>query len=100
MDEAIGSKITDYLIKPVNPKQILLAIKKNIDTKRLVSEKSTFEYQIQFSQIDELIGNAKSFDDWVNIYKKLVYWELELEKSFQNTMDEILQMQKTAANPS
>ncbi len=98
MDEAIGSKIDDYLIKPVNPKQILLSIKKNIDTKRLVSAKTTTAYQSEFSKLGGLINYAKRFEDWVDIYNKLIYWELELEQSSDSGMDEILKMQKTEAN--
>jgi DNA-binding response OmpR family regulator len=98
MDEAIGSKIDDYLIKPVNPKQILLTIKKNIDTKRLVSEKTTTAYQSEFSKLGGLINRANRFEDWVDVYNKLVYWELELERTRNSGMDDILKMQKTEAN--
>ncbi|MFO7827526.1 MAG: bifunctional response regulator/alkaline phosphatase family protein, partial [Bacteroidales bacterium] len=98
MDEAIGSKIADYLIKPVNPKQILLSIKKNIDTKRLVSEKSLSAYQSEFGKIGIKISEANSFNDWVDLYKKLVYWELELEENRDSGMQEVLQMQKSEAN--
>jgi len=98
MDEAIGSKIADYLIKPVNPKQILLSIKKNIDTKRLISQKASSNYQSQFNDITGLIYGAQSFEDWINVHKKLVFWELELESTSQSAMNEILTMQKTEAN--
>ncbi len=98
MEEAIGSKIADYLIKPVNPNQILLTIKKNIDTKRLVSEKTTSDYQIQFSQITSRINTASSYNDWVDIYKLLCFWEIELDSHSQTAMDEVLLMQKSEAN--
>lgn len=98
MDEAIGSKIADYLIKPVNPKQILLTIKKHIDSRRLVTQKTTSAYQVQFSQIGLLINNANSFEDWVNIYKKLVFWEQELEVSDETGMNQVLAMQWSEAN--
>jgi CheY-like chemotaxis protein len=98
MEEAIGSKIADYLIKPVNPNQILLSIKKNIDTKRLVSEKTTSDYQMQFSRISSSINTAKTYNDWVEIYQLLCFWELELESSSQAAMDEVLLMQKSEAN--
>lgn len=98
MDEAIGSKIADYLIKPVNPKQILLTIKKNIDNRRLVSEKTTSAYQVQFSQIGTLINAAYTFDNWVEIYKKLVFWEHELENLDESEMNEVLAMQWSDAN--
>lgn len=98
MEEAIGSKIADYLIKPVNPNQILLSIKKNIDTKRLVSEKTSSDYQMQFSQISQKINFAASYNDWVDIYKLLCFWEIELETSSQTAMDEVLLMQKSEAN--
>jgi CheY-like chemotaxis protein len=98
MEEAIGSKIADYLIKPVNPNQILLTIKKNIDTKRLVSEKTTSDYQIQFSQISSQINAASTYNDWIEIYQLLCFWEIELENSSQTAMDEVLLMQKSEAN--
>ena len=98
MDEAVGAKIADYLIKPVNPKQILLTLKKNIDQKRLVTEQTTSKYQMQFAQIGMQINERLSFEEWKEIYKKLVYWELELSESEDSAMDEILGMQKEEAN--
>jgi len=98
MEDAIGSKISDYLIKPVNPKQILLSLKKNLDTTRLVSEKSTSKYQQEFREIGMMLGDNLDATDWIDLYKKLIYWELELEKSKESGMDEIFQMQKTEAN--
>lgn len=98
MEEAIGSNISDYLIKPVNPNQILLTIKKNIDKKRLVSEKTTMTYQSQFGKITSDINSARSFQDWQEIYKNIVYWELALEKSSDSAMDEVLSHQKQEAN--
>jgi len=100
MDEAIGSKIADYLIKPVNPKQILLAIKKNTENKRLINEKTTSKYQNEFVKLGIQINETRTFEDWIEVYKKLVYWELELAKSQDNTMDEVLALQKYEANGS
>jgi CheY-like chemotaxis protein len=98
MDEAIGAKISDYLIKPVKPNQLLLSIKKNIDTRRLVSEHTTSAYQSEFAQIGMLINTAYCFDDWVDIYKKLTYWDLELKSSMEDGLQEIIQMQWSEAN--
>ena len=98
MEEAIGSKISDYLIKPVNPNQILLSLKKNLDTKRLISEKTTSSYQQEFRQIAMRMGDRLDVEDWKELYKKLVYWELELDGSSDSGMDEIVDMQKTEAN--
>ena len=98
MDEAVGSKIADYLIKPVNPKQILLSLKKNIDQKRLVTKQTTSAYQMQFAKIGTQINDRLSYQEWTDIYKKLVYWEIELSQSDDSTMDEILAMQKEDAN--
>ncbi|MCF8457944.1 MAG: PglZ domain-containing protein [Bacteroidales bacterium] len=98
MDEAIGSKIADYLIKPVNPKQILLSIKKIIDQKMLITRKTTSDYQSEFGKIGMMINDSLSYEDWVEVYKKLVYWELELDRSNDSSMEEVLKMQKTEAN--
>ena len=98
MDEAIGSKISDYLIKPVNPKQILLTLKKNIDQKRLVTQQTTSAYQTQFSQIGMQINDRLNYEEWKDVYKKLVYWEIELSGSADPAMDQILAMQKDDAN--
>jgi len=100
MDEAIGSKIADYLIKPVNPKQILLSIKKLIDHERLVTEKTTHDYQSEFGRIGMDINYAQSFDEWVNIYKRLTHWNIQLEDSTDPGMKEILAMQHNDANSS
>lgn len=98
MEEAIGSKISDYLIKPVNPKQILLTIKKNLDTSRLVSEKTTINYQQEFRKIGMSLHNNMTFDEWKDIYKKLVYWEIELGSIEETGLNEILQTQKDEAS--
>ncbi len=98
MDEAVGSKIDDYLIKPVNPKQIILSIKKNVENKRLITEKTTSKYQTEFRKISMEINEVSGFEKWKQLYKNLVYWELELDKSGDNTMDEVLIQQKEDAN--
>ena len=97
MNMAIGNKIADYLTKPVNPSQILLTLKKNIHKKEIVSEHTTTVYRSEFGRIGMQINDSLSFSDWVEVYKKLVFWELELAEA-ENGMDEMLRMQKTEAN--
>ncbi|MFA5195941.1 MAG: response regulator, partial [Bacteroidales bacterium] len=98
MEDAIGSNISDYLIKPVNPHQILLCLKKNLDNKRIVSEKTTQAYQQQFRNIGMEISNRLTHDEWIEVYKKMTFWELELEKSNDESMNEVLRLQKAEAN--
>jgi len=98
MEEAIGSQIDDYLIKPVNPNQILLTLKKIIDNQRLVREKTTSDYQQEFRQILMDINSGLNYDDWVNVYKKIINWELKLDDSNTESMADILAIQKSQAN--
>jgi DNA-binding response OmpR family regulator len=98
MEDAIGSKIADYLIKPVNPNQILLSLKKILDNKRIISEKTTSGYQQEFRSIGMSLSDRLSWQEWTEVYRKLVFWELELEKSHDQSMQEILTMQKQEAN--
>jgi CheY-like chemotaxis protein len=98
MNEAIGSQITDYLIKPVNPNQVLLSLKKIIDNRRLVAEKTTSAYQQQFRDLFMALNNNPGYNDWMDIYKKLVYWELEMQKSDSPEMREVFESQKSEAN--
>ncbi|WP_126970016.1 T9SS response regulator signal transducer PorX [Gynurincola endophyticus] len=98
MDEAIGSQINDYLIKPVNPNQVLLSLKKIIDNKRLVAEKTTTAYQQDFRHLFMALNDNPKHQDWIEIYKKLVYWELEMEKADSPEMLEVFQTQKNEAN--
>ncbi len=98
MEEAIGSKIADYLIKPVNPNQILLSLKKNLDHSRLVSAKTTSNYQQEFRKISMDLAMVNSHEDWIELYKKLVYWEIQLESISDTGMIEILEAQKNEAN--
>lgn len=100
MDEAIGSQMADYLIKPVNPKQILLSIKKNINKKELITKQTTSAYQMQFGKLGMEINDSFSISDWEEVYRKLTYWELELNNSDDKAMDEVLKMQKNEANKS
>lgn len=98
MEEAIGSKIADYLIKPLNPSQILLSVKKIFDNKRLVTEKTNLNYQQEFRKISMAFMDDMNHEAWADIYKKLVYWELELDTSDSNDMKDVFETQKTEAN--
>lgn len=97
MDQAVGSKIADYLIKPVNPNQILIAIKKHLHSERLVSEKTTRDYREEFGRLGMLINDADSIEAWCDLYRKLVYREMELADTATG-MDELLETQKREAN--
>ena len=97
MNQAIGAKIADYLIKPVNPNQILLTLKKNIHKRDIITETTNTNYQQNMGRIAMQINDASTAEDWIEVYKNLVYWELELEHA-DNNMSEMLRMQKEEAN--
>ncbi|MBO5692486.1 MAG: PglZ domain-containing protein [Tidjanibacter sp.] len=97
MDKAIGSKIADYLIKPINPNQVLLSIKKNVHREQLVTEQTTADYRAEFGKISLSLGEARSFADWCAIYRKLVGWEMELTESSDRSVRDILSYQKSEA---
>lgn len=98
MEEAIGAKISDYLIKPVNPNQILSAIKKNLDVKRLVSERAMSDYQREFRELTMRMMGRLDAADWVEIYERLTHWRVELSRSEDTGMQEVLDMQYTDAD--
>ena len=97
MDQAIGAKIADYLIKPVNPSQILLTLKKNIHRKEIVSEVTQSGYQQAYQQLSLQITGCKTWGDWADVYKCLMHWELELSDTDSQMMG-VLAMQKEEAN--
>ncbi len=97
MDQAVGNKIADYLIKPVNPNQILLSIKKNLHSDELISEQATSDYRQEFARISMQINDCNSLEDWQELYRKLVFWEMELTAA-DTGMSEMLAMQKAEAN--
>lgn len=97
MDQAIGSKIADYLIKPVHPNQILLTLKKNIHKHDIVAAETNRNYQQNFARLSMQINDSCTADDWKEIYRQLVFWELELQEA-DSTMHEMLAMQKSEAN--
>jgi CheY-like chemotaxis protein len=98
MDDAIGGKIADYLIKPVNPNQILLSLKKALDSQRLLSEKTNTDYRKEFGQIGVTINDNLNPEEWAELYKKIIYWELEMDKLQDKSMLDVLKMQKADAN--
>ena len=98
MEDAIGGKISDYLIKPVNPNQILLSLKKILNHKDLIAEKTTENYQKEFGRLTQELHSLESYQDWINHFEKLVYWELELESLEDPSMFEIFESQKIESN--
>src|SRR6218665_3722223 len=98
MEDAIGSKIADYLIKPVNPNQLLLCLKKNLDHRKLISQKTNANYQQEFRQLGMQLNGRLDAQEWTEVFKKLVYWELEFEGLEDKGMREILKAQKKEAN--
>jgi len=98
MEEAIGSKITDYLIKPVNPNQILISLKKILESTKFVAEKTIDSYRKSFQELNTKILNASSVLEWKKIYKKILYWELELDEINSPELHEIFSFQKNESN--
>jgi len=98
MEDAIGAKIADYLIKPLNPNQILLSVKKLLDNKRLITEKTNMSYQQDFRNIAMAYNDRMDHAEWADVYKKLVYWELEIDNTENKSMADIIYMQKDEAN--
>lgn len=98
MEEAIGSKIADYLIKPVNPNQLLLCLKKNLDQGKLVSQKTNSSYQTEFRQLGMQLNSRLDFNEWKDVFRKLTYWDLEFKGIEDQGMKEILTAQQKEAN--
>jgi DNA-binding NarL/FixJ family response regulator len=98
METAIGSKIADYLIKPVNPNQILSSVKKIVQGQQLVNRQVNSNYQRSFSELSMALMDSPNADEWQDLYRRLVYWELELDHTTGGSMQEVFQAQKTEAN--
>jgi CheY-like chemotaxis protein len=98
MEAAIGSQIADFLIKPVKPQQILLCLKKNLDQESIVNRQTTTAFRTEFSSIGNMIASADSFAGWIEVYRKLVFWQSELLRSTDEGMREVLKMQESDAN--
>ncbi len=98
MEDAIGSNIADYLIKPVKPSQILLSLKRNLENKKLAGEKATQIYQQEFREISMRLQDRLTYEGWGDVYRKLVRWDIELEKSDDEGISEVLKMQMNEAN--
>lgn len=97
MNQAIGGKIADYLIKPVNPNQLLLSLKKNLQQNSIISETTNTNYRQEFSQLGEQMSNSLSFEEWKDLYRRIIFWDIELEQG-DRQMSELLEMQKQEAN--
>ncbi len=98
MNKAIGSKIADYIIKPVNPNQVLLSIKKCVHSQQLVTEQTMADYRSEFGRISSSLQMADNFTDWSNLYRKLMSWEIELSESTDESLREVIRYQKNEAN--
>ena len=97
MNQAVGQNIADYLIKPVNPNQILLTLKKFIHRREIVAEVTQNAYQQQFQQLSMQMMDCQTWNDWADLYRQLVRWELQLSAT-DSAMADMLRMQKEEAN--
>ena len=98
MEQAIGSQISDYILKPVNPNQILLSLKKNLQEDKLVEEKTILEYQQEFRNLSMELSYLRTYQDWAEYYKKILNWELKFDKIANTDFNDLLQSQKEEAN--
>jgi len=98
MNDAIGGKISDYLIKPVNPNQILIALKKILNKKNLIEEKTIQSYQKEYGNLSNSFLELNSIEEWISLYEKMTYWDLELEKLDDSGMFDIFKTQMKEAN--
>lgn len=98
MEQAIGSEISDYILKPVNPNQILLSLKKNLHEDHLVEQKTILEYQQEFRNLSMELSYLNSYQDWAEYYKKILNWEIKFDRVFDSEFAHLLQSQKEEAN--
>ena len=98
MEQAIGSQIADYILKPVNPNQVLLSLKKNLQQDTLVEQQTISEYQQEFRNLSMELSNLHNYEDWAEYYKKILNWEIKFDKVFDSEFSELLQNQKEEAN--
>ena len=95
MEQAIGQKIADYLIKPVNPSQILMCLKKHVHQQAIVSEQVQQNYRQEWGDISYMIDTASTIEEWQAIERTLSKWDIELENS---AMRSLIEDQRTQAN--
>jgi len=98
MEQAIGSQISDYILKPVNPNQVLLSLKKNLQEDNLVEQKTILEYQQEFRNLSLELSYLRTYQDWAEYYKKIMNWEIKFDKIVNNEFADLLQSQKEEAN--
>ncbi|TDX82735.1 PglZ domain-containing protein [Epilithonimonas xixisoli] len=98
MEQAIGSQIEDYILKPVNPNQVLLSLKKILQSESLVEQKTIVDYQQEFRNLSMELSYLRTYQDWAEYYKKILNWEVKFDKVSDNEFGDLLQNQKEEAN--
>jgi CheY-like chemotaxis protein len=98
MEDAIGQKIDDYLTKPVNPSQILLACKKILDSKNITSEQKSRKYTEELCQVSESLQRPLNYKEWVDLNLNLFKWDLEIDSSMEPQYRQILNDQRRECN--
>jgi response regulator of citrate/malate metabolism len=99
MEDAIGGQISDYLIKPVNPNQILLTVKRLLDRRRLESEKISQSYLKQFNELSARFDTCTDWREWIDIYRQLTRWDMDLQQG-DEALQQVLADQFQQANQS
>jgi CheY-like chemotaxis protein len=81
MNQAIGKQITDYLTKPVNPSQVLMAAKRILESKKIIQNQFTRDYVQQSNQLRNKLYGPMEAEDWIEAHRLLSTWDVEIDKN-------------------
>jgi DNA-binding response OmpR family regulator len=98
MEEAVGSKITDYLLKPINPNQVLVTCRKILDARKITGDVLSRDYAQEFQQISRDLAQGLSIRQWIDLHGKLTSWEMEFEARPELGLQQTLSDQRREAN--
>jgi len=98
MEDAIGSKIDDYLTKPVNPSQVLLTCKRILESKKITAERISRDYISEFNEISQSLLGPLDWRDWIKIQTRLSEWEVETDQHRDLGLKQTLRDQERECN--
>ncbi|MBN1327474.1 MAG: bifunctional response regulator/alkaline phosphatase family protein, partial [Candidatus Cloacimonetes bacterium] len=98
MEGAIASQIADYLIKPVNPNQIIMAIKKIFQTDEIRKNKIGEEYARFSAQLNKALLLSPVWQQWNEMYKEICRWDLHIDEINDNALAQMHFLEKLNCN--
>jgi DNA-binding response OmpR family regulator len=91
LKDAIGADISDYLVKPVNPRQVLSVVTRILEGDRIRQQRLSRDFATRFRELEARRAGVLDWRSWTELVVELAEWEFRLGQAEEPGLSEALQ---------